>query len=127
MRAKEFITEGVNSMQDDVARALPMTFAIPELRTNDPYKQYRFGIAIAKAKASGEDSVQDFGAESVWGNNMVVVGYSNTVDQYIDKALEEIGLSASDKKLISTPRSEETNTVNKSSPVAKPKRNKYGV
>ena len=128
MRAREFIKEdATKSLQDDVSRALPMTYTIPALQNQDPYKQYRFGVAIAKAKSSGEESEQEFQSQSPWGENLVVVGYSNTVDQYIDAALAEMGLGPGDKKLITTPRSEETTTVNKSSPVAKIKRNKYGI
>ena len=125
MRAKEFITED-NSLQDDVAAALPATYVIPKLQNQDAYLQYRFGLAIAKAKANKE-SGQDFQPTSPWGENQVIVSYSNSIDEYIDDALKDIGLSPSDKKLISTPKSEETKTVNTNSPVAKPKRNKYGV
>lgn len=128
MRAREFIKEdATHSLQDDVARALPMTYTIPSLQNQDPYKQYRFGIAIAKAKSTGEESHQEFQSETPWGENLVIVGYGNTTDQYIDAALAEIGLGPGDKKLITTPRSEETTTVNKSSPVANIKRNKYGI
>lgn len=126
MRAKEFIFEGENSIQDDVGRALPMTYSIDKLQNNDAYMQYRFSVAIAKAKGT-ETSDQDYSSETPWGHNQVVVGYSNTVDQYIDAALKEIGLSPKDKKLITTPRSEESKAVSKASPVAKLKRNRYGV
>lgn len=126
MRAHEFIFEAVKSIQDDVARALPMTYSIPKLQNNDAYMQYRFGIAIAKAKANSQ-SEQDFQSETPWGHSQVVIGYSNTVDDYIDDALEELGMSPKDKKLITTPRSEESKKVQTVSPVAKTKRNKYGV
>ena len=126
MRASEFITEATKSIQDDVAAALPATYVIPKLQNNDAYSQYRFGLAIAKAKGNKE-SEQDFSPSSPWGENQIVVSYSNSIDEYIDDALKDVGLSPSDKKLISTPKSQETKTVNSVSPVAKPKRNKYGV
>lgn len=126
MRAREFITENTNSLQDDVAAALPQTYAIPSLQNQDPYRQYRFGVAIAKAK--GQKHVdQNYSAESPWGENLIVMGFGNTVDEYIDDALKEVGLSPRDKRLLTTPRSEETKTVNKISPVAKLKKNRYGV
>lgn len=115
MRAREFIIEA--SMQADVAAALPATYAIPKLQNQDAYKQYRFGVAIAKAKGQ-QGSGQKFDAESVWGENQVVVSYGNVIDQYIDDALKAVGLTPSDKKLISTAKSEETKTVNTVSPVA---------
>lgn len=43
------------------------------------------------------------------------------------KALKQVGLNPSDKKLVSTKKSEESKQTNKSSPVAQIKKNKYGV
>lgn len=127
MRAKEFIGEATTAtLPDEVAAALPMTYVIPALQNQDAYKQYRFGVAIAKAKGQTKDK-QEMSPHSPFGENLVIVGYSNTVDQYIDAALKEVGLTTSDKKLISTPESEETDTVQKTSPVPKFKRNKYGI
>ena len=125
MRAKEFINEAINSMQDDVARALPATYSIPKLSSQDAYSQYRFGVAIAKAK--GDTALDSKFDENPWGHHQVVVSYTNTIDEYIDDALKAVGLNPSDKKLISSPRSEESKLTNAVSPVAKPKRNKYGV
>lgn len=116
MRAKEFIVEQ-SLLQPAVAAALPATYVIPALQNQDPYKQYRFGVAIAKAKSQKEHHFQDF-ESSPWGENQVVVSYGNIVDQYIDDALKAIGLTPSDKKLISTIKSEETKDVNKFGPVA---------
>lgn len=125
MRLWEMLTE--QTLAQDVAYALPATYIIPALQNQDPYKQYRFGVAIAKAKGQKKDHETEFQPESVWGENQVVVSYSNTIDEYIDAALKEIGLSPSDKKLISTRKSEENPTVNTVSPIAKSKRNRYGV
>lgn len=128
MRVWEMLTE--QSLAQDVAYALPATYVIPALQNQDPYKQYRFGVAIAKAKGQVKDEndpYHEYQPESTWGENQIVVSYSNTIDEYIDAALKEIGLSPSDKRLISTDKSEENPTVNKVSPVAKPKRNRYGV
>lgn len=120
MRAKEFISEqNHGSMRNDVARALPATYAIPALQNQDPYKQYRFGVAIAGAKGrKSETNAPHMDKSSTWGENQIVVSFANTIDEYIDDALAAMGLSASDKKLISTPSSEESETVNKNSPVS---------
>jgi hypothetical protein len=121
MRAREFIHESrIGSMQDDVACALPATYVIPALQNQDPYKQYRFGVAIAAAKGRKDpnDAGSEFNAVSPWGENQVIVSYSNTIDDYIDDALKLVGLSPSDKKLISTINSEETKDVSTRSPVA---------
>ena len=122
------LNEGL--LEKDVAYALPATYVIPALQNQDPYKQYRFGVAIAKAKGQKHNDPaenQEYQTESAWGENQIIVSYSNIIDEYIDAALKDIGLSPSDKRLISTERSEENPSVNKNSPVAKPKRNQYGV
>ena len=126
MRAKEFINEAkTGSIQDDVADALPSTFAIPKLQNQDPYKQYRFGVALAKAKGSSNQDTPDFEPRSAWGENAIVVGYDNESVEMIKQAAQDVGAGA--VNLISTPRSEEAKDINKTSSVAKPKRNKYGV
>ena len=129
MRAKEFINEGIRgregSLIDDVASALPATFAIPSLQNQDPYLQYRFGIALAKAKGSSTHDIPPFEAESAWGENAIIVAYDPESEKMIDQALKDVG--AGSKRLISTPKSEEGKTVQTVSPVARPKKNRYGI
>jgi hypothetical protein len=117
MRAKEFISESrTGSLQPDVASALPATYSIPELKNQDPYLQYRFGVAIAGAKGAqkrSEDNVPPFVEQSAWGENEIVVSYGLDLDNIIDDALKSMGMSG--KKRLSTVKSEETSDVNKSS------------
>lgn len=130
MRAKEFINEArEGSMQDDVADAIPATYVIPALANQDPYKQYRFGVAMANARANkaSDDQRAKFQARSPWGENAVVVSYSGTTQDIIDDALNQVGLSSGAKHQITSDGSNETSDINKVSPTAKPKRNKYGV
>ena len=131
MRAKEFINEArEGSMQDDVAEAIPAAYVIPELPNQDPYKQYRFGMALANArarKAKDAEGQAQFSPSSPWGENAIVVSYSNTTKDVIDDALEQVGLSSSAKKQITSHGSNETKDVEKKSPVAAVKRNRYGV
>lgn len=129
MRAREFITEQTSSMQDDVAAAIPGAYVIPKLQNQDPYHQYRFGVAMASAKGrkERESDNQPYSASSPWGENAVIVSYTGTTKDFIDDALKEIGLSPNDKKELTSQGSQETNTVEKQSPVAKIKKNKYGI
>jgi hypothetical protein len=130
MRAKEFIVEArIGSLQDDVARALPATYVIPALKNQDPYKQLRFGVAIAAAKSSKhrQDEQTSFEPQSAWGENEIVISYDPSAEEFIDDALKMVGLSPSDKKLISTLKSEEATDVVTKSPVPTKKKNKYGV
>ena len=131
MRAREFINEGrTGTLQADVASSLPASYVIPKLQNTDPYKQYRFGLAIADAKSSkdrSKEQTEPFEKTSAWGENAIVVSYDPHIDDWLDDALNLIGLSSSDKKMISTRNSDEAKDVTKQSPVAKPKKNKYGV
>lgn len=119
MRAKEFINEGrTGSIQDDVAKALPATYAIPELKNQDPYLQYRFGVAIAGAKGAkkrAEDGVPDYSKESLWGENEIVVSFDPSIDEWLNDALQMMGIKG--KKRLSTPHSEEADDVSTKSPV----------
>lgn len=119
MRAKEFINEGrTGSIQNDVAKALPATFSIPELKNQDPYLQYRFGVAIAGAKGAkkrAEDNVPDYSKESLWGENEIVVSFDPSIDEWLTDALKMIGIKG--KKRLSTEKSEEADDVSTKSPV----------
>jgi len=131
MRIKDILNEGkTGSMQDDVAAAIPSAYVIPALANQDPYKQYRFGVAMANAramKAKKEEKSEEFSAQSPWGENAVVISYSNTTKDIIDDALKQVGLGPGAKHQITSHGSHETKDVTTQSPVAKPKRNRYGV
>lgn len=122
MRAREFINEGrTGSITTDVGRALPGAFKIPALKNQDPYLQYRFGVAIAGAKGSAQrakDGVPNFdGKESVFGENEIVVSYDPHVVDYIHDALRAMGMPPSDAVQIGTMASEEAEDVDTKSPV----------
>ena len=126
MRAKEFITETALSKVHDgldlASMALPNTYVIPELKNNDFYDLYRFGVAIAAVRGeSGDDNVQngykpDFRAESSWGEHQVVSSefdkdFGNTIDQ----ALKKVGKSG--KKMVSNHKSGEMDDTLTQSPI----------
>ena len=121
MRAREFVAEGkTGSITRDVGLALPGAFRIPKLKNQDPYLQYRFGVAIAGAKGAkqrAEDGVPDFSPASVFGENEIVVSYDPHVVDYIHDALRAMGMSPSDAQRIGTQASEEAPDVAKVSPV----------
>jgi len=122
MRAREFIPEGrTGTITRDVGLALPGAFKIPALKNQDPYLQYRFGVAIAGAKGAAQrakDGVPDFdGAESVFGENEIVVSYDPEAEVWIKDALKSMGMPPSDAVRIGTQASEEASDVVKASPV----------
>jgi hypothetical protein len=122
MRAREFINEGrTGTITRDVGLALPGAFKIPALKNQDPYLQYRFGVAIAGAKGAAQrakDNVPDFdGKESVFGENEIIVSYDPHVIDYIHDALRAMGMPPSDAVQIGTMASEEAPDVDKTSPI----------
>ena len=112
MRAKEFITESEGSILPDVQKTLPATYVIPELKNNDFYLQYRFGVALAGAKGKEQrehDNVPEYSRETSWGENEVIVSYAGDgiEEKFINDALHDIGIKVTAKKKVSTTRSEE--------------------
>ena len=122
MRAREFVSEGrTGTITRDVGLALPGAFKIPALQNSDPYKQYRFGVAIAGAKGAAQrkaDGVPPFdGPSSVFGEDMIIVSYDPHVKDYIDDALHSMHMPSSDAVQIGTMASEEASDVDTTSPV----------
>jgi hypothetical protein len=128
MRAHEFITESFDPADREnglelARRPLPYTYVIPELKNQDFYEIYRFGLAIADVRGQGgqEDGVQNlkyqtpFEAESEWGEHEVVTSFDPNIGKVIDKALAKIHKSG--KKLVSTPTSQEPSDVEHISPI----------
>lgn len=120
MRAREFINESTGSIQPDVERTLPAAWVIDKLKNSDFYMQYRFGVSLAGAKGKEQrekDNVPKFSTETPWGENEVIVSYAGAdpLQQYLDDALRQMGLTPSDAKLVTTSKSEEpTDTYTKS-------------
>jgi len=106
-------------LRPEQSSALDSAYIIPGLPNSDFYKQYRFGVALAGAKGRKyrDQEPPDLGASSAWGESMIVVGYGDGVDEYIDDALKSIGMKGSAKVLTSTKPSEESKSVPKGSPV----------
>lgn len=103
------IYENRESLSTQVITTLPATYVIPGLQNQNPYMQYRFMVAMAGAKGKQQrvqDGVMKTDPESIWGQNEVVISQDPHIDEYIDEALAEIGISG--KKLISSTESEES-------------------
>ena len=99
--------------------------AIPDMNSYDyldnnshPYMSYRFGVALA---GSPDNEMTPHGPI---GSNFTIVDYTDADDKIRKGAERNLGIKSSR----STGRgSKEVDDVNKISPVAKPKRNQYGV
>ena len=127
MRAKDFLPETklhgtFGTVEKNVSDSLPGTFVQRDLRNTDPYMQYRYGLALAGARAKKEHDV-GFEQESAWAENLAVVTYAKEDEETIRLADAMMGVNAT---RIASSNSTETD-VNAASPVPAKKTNKYGV
>ena len=116
MRSREFVTEQRGRLDPGQKSALVNTYVIPGLTSQDPYKTYRFGLALARARALGKDyDLPTFAEEGAFGELAVISGQEDLGD-LIDAALQLAGISGG-KKLIGSKHSHETQSINTQSPV----------
>jgi hypothetical protein len=100
--------------------ATPGMTAWPALNNNNnPYHAYRFGLALA---GSPDNYVEK---EGPVGGNFVTISYSDGDEKILRSAAKKMGFSS--KSMGSSKKSAELPDVNKTSAVAKVKRNRYGV
>lgn len=120
MRAREFVTEQ-KKLPPEYADPMRYTYVIPGLSAADPYRNYRFGVAIARARSdAGKDGLSkdfpEWSAETAFGEHGVVIGMNNSIEPVIDQALAMTN-TPDGKKLVSTPASTEPDFVDKVSPI----------
>jgi len=119
MRAREFVTESRAKLPVEAAGPMHDTYMIPGLRNNDAYRSYRFGVAMARARADLGGAGKDLPAwntESAMGMYGIVAGFDETVDPVIDLALKMTDIKGG-KIAVSTDDSEEPPPVNTVSPI----------
>lgn len=90
MKSSDFLTEQTEPLSADQSHAMPATFVLPDLKNQDVYLQYRFGLALASARAveAGDVTID---TESVFGENMVVVARSPEEEETLRLALKFFG------------------------------------
>jgi hypothetical protein len=98
------------------------TFGDSEQISGD-YTQYRLGLAVAMADGSGP--IPDVG-KSWHGKRKTTHPYTQEEQDMLIQAYKAVGASHKDLNNGDL-KSQELTVVNKTSPTAKPKRNKYGV
>jgi hypothetical protein len=118
MRAKEFIIEQRTDGLTVVSYSLPNTYIMPDLKNNDFYELYRFGVAFAAVRGEGgqDDGVQnefknEFQAETSWGEHQLVSSeFDEDLGNTIDKTLKKVGKTG--KKLVTSANSNEIPNTN---------------
>jgi len=130
MRAKEFINEAAqknhgnpSKIRDRADAALPGVFVQRQLRNTDTYMQMRYGLALAAARAEREGHVE-FNQETAWAENFINGMFVPEDEETIMLASKLMGVTPT---MISDKKSREPKSTETQSPVAKPKRNRYGV
>lgn len=115
-----------DQLGDQVADALPGVYVQRQLRNTDPYLQYRYGIAVAAARAiqNGDLDSSQYEQESAFAENLTQVVYVPQDAETIKLASRLMGVTPT--AIDETP-SHESDQVNANSPVARIKRNKYGI
>lgn len=120
MRAREFISEE-RDLPSEYADPMRWTYVIPGLSAADPYRNYRFGVAIARARSEyRKDDVNpnmpEWSAETAFGEHGVVAGMNSGIGKIIDAALD-MTHTPGGKRLVSTPQSDEPPFVDTTSPI----------
>jgi hypothetical protein len=87
------------------------------------YSGYRLGMAVAGTDGKNDP---DMDAESYIGKKKLTYPYTKEEQEMLKKAYKTVGVTYVDVNH-GDMESRELDTTNKTSPVAKPKRNKYGV
>lgn len=120
MRAKEFIAEQ-RELAPEQTDPMRYTYVLPGLSAADPYKNYRFGVAMARARSDAStdginEKLPEWTPETAFGEHGVVVGMNSGIEQVIDKALA-MTKTPGGKELVSTADSDEPEFVETTSPV----------
>ncbi len=121
MRAKEFINENIKPLRKSSEQSLPNLTSSSDLDNNNhPYLAYRFGVALAPSP-----EIDHFFDEGPMGSNFTMIDYTDEDAEIRKAAAKRMGIKFN--KGTGKGSEEMHDVVNITSPVAKPKRNKYGV
>ena len=113
MRAKEFITE--REMPERKSRTMSTTFEFPTMPSSDAYQAYRFGVTMANHEEPPYGPTKQ---------HAVISAYTPEEEEIIHAAERATGHKG---RLVADRGSREPESTGTHSPVAKPKRNRYGV
>ncbi len=125
MKIKDIVTESLankeyfkaGNVSDQMKDALPDMVAFKQLRSTDPYVQYRMGVAFATAAASKDKEHQhDFDQESAYAENMLAVAYTDAEMEIITMAAKLLNVEVTK---LTNGKSKEKSDVFSDSPVPK--------
>ena len=110
MRAREFITEQ-RDLPPESRDPMRDTYILPGLSASDPYRSYRFGVAMARARSEyRKDDVNPhilpWSAETAFGEHAIVAGFNHGVADIIDAALKMTDTPGGKQAVSSLPSAE---------------------
>jgi hypothetical protein len=114
MRAKEFITE--RSFSNRKSSTMSTAFQFPTMPSANAYAAYRFGLAMADHTINHADGPTS--------NSAVIVAYMPEEEEIIRAGTQQTGHKG---KLVADRGSNEPKGTESQSPVARLKKNRYGV
>lgn len=114
MRIREVLFE--REMPERKSSTMPLSKSYPTMPSSDPYQIYRFGVAMA-------DHTINY-AEGPAAQNAVVVTYTPEEEDIVKGGERQTGHKG---QMLTDRGSHEPKSTNTASPVARIKRNKYGV
>lgn len=121
MRAHEFIIENKKPLRKSSKQSLPNLTSASKLDNNNhPYLAYRFGVALASSP-----DLEGVHNEGPLGSNFSMIDYSDGDEEIRKSAAKRMGIKFD--KGTGKGSEEMKDIVNTVSPVAKSKRNRYGV
>ena len=121
MRVREFIAEQAAQLPAEQADPMRYTYVVPGLSASDPYRNYRFGVALARARSEAvkddvNPNIPEWHDETAFGEHGIVAGMNSGIAQLIDAALT-MTKTPGGKRLVSSGPSEEPTFVDSKSPV----------
>jgi hypothetical protein len=122
MRAKEFIDESRKPLRKSAQNGLPNLTSSSFLDNNNhPYLAYRFGVALAPSP-----DIHDFDDKGPVGSDFSMIDYTDGDSEIRKAAAKRMGIKF-DRGTGKGSEELPDSVINKNSPVAQPKRNRYGV
>lgn len=115
MRLRDLLEQSNAPLRGDIKHTLPPTMIIPELINSDAYKQYRYNVALASARAEKNNEVE-FDMQSAWNESLTAIAYTPEELETIELANKLMGVQG---VMISNTQSQEPTQTNTVSPVAK--------
>ena len=108
MKVRDLLSEDTTEWPSDSQAALPNAQKWPDLDNSNPYKAYRFGVALAGAPDKNTPQ------SGPVGQNIMTIGYTDAERDILQAAGKIMGVSGVD---VTTDGSKESDGTNNVSPV----------